>query len=152
MIAEPKRKPYQDDNDRDKRERRHQEEALDEALKNTFPASDPVSVEQPTPPAADRHRAKTLREDEWARGAEQLFSEPRIGQPDRTRVQMEPHQMEPHRKDQVSDPDAKRPIVMSEVRARQGVTGHNVRYVLGFGLAGAIIALAVLYLFYFAVD
>jgi hypothetical protein len=24
-----------------------QEEALDEALKNTFPASDPVSVEQP---------------------------------------------------------------------------------------------------------
>jgi hypothetical protein len=25
-----------------------QEEALDEALENTFPASDPVSVEQPT--------------------------------------------------------------------------------------------------------
>ena len=63
MIAEPKRKPHQDDNDndsdRDKRERRHQEEALDEALKNTFPASDPVSVEQPVPPAADRDRAKT---------------------------------------------------------------------------------------------
>jgi hypothetical protein len=67
MIAEPKRKPHQDDNDRDnrerrhrdKRERRHQEKALDEALKNTFPASDPVSVEQPTPPAADRDRAKT---------------------------------------------------------------------------------------------
>ena len=58
--------------------------------------------------------------------------------------------MEPHREHQVSDPDAKRPIVMSEVRARQGVTGHNVRYVLGFGLAGAIIALMVLYLFYFA--
>ena len=57
MIAEPKRKPHQDD--RDKRERRHQEEALDEALKNTFPASDPVSVEQPVPPAADRDRAKT---------------------------------------------------------------------------------------------
>ena len=46
MIAEPKRKPYQDDGDSDKR--RRQEEALDEALKNTFPASDPVSVEQPT--------------------------------------------------------------------------------------------------------
>ena len=61
MIAEPKRKPHQDDNDsdRDKRERRHQEEALDEALKNTFPASDPVSVEQPVPPAADRDSAKT---------------------------------------------------------------------------------------------
>jgi hypothetical protein len=42
--------------------------------------------------------------------------------------------------------------VTSGVRARQGVTGHNVRYVLGFGLAGAIIALTVLYLFYFAVD
>jgi hypothetical protein len=57
MIAEPKRATFQDDNDRDKRER--QEEALDDALKNTFPASDPVSVEQPTPPAADRDRTKT---------------------------------------------------------------------------------------------
>jgi hypothetical protein len=46
MIADPKRKPHQDDGGRDKR--RRQEEALDEALKNTFPASDPVSVEQPT--------------------------------------------------------------------------------------------------------
>ena len=46
MIADPKPKPHQDDEDGDKR--RRQEEALDEALKNTFPASDPVSVEQPT--------------------------------------------------------------------------------------------------------
>jgi hypothetical protein len=46
MIANPKGKPRQDDGDSDKR--RRQEEALDEALKNTFPASDPVSVEQPT--------------------------------------------------------------------------------------------------------
>lgn len=59
MIAEVKRKPHQDDRVRDERERRHQENALDEALKDTFPASDPVSVEQPTPPAADRDRAKT---------------------------------------------------------------------------------------------
>ena len=44
-----------DQNDRD--ERKHQEMALDEALKNTFPASDPVSVELPTPPATDRERA-----------------------------------------------------------------------------------------------
>src|SRR6516162_3041455 len=29
-------------------ERRRQEQGLDEALENTFPASDPVSVEQPT--------------------------------------------------------------------------------------------------------
>ncbi len=59
MIAEPKRKPHHDDDDRDKRERRHQEKALDDALKNTFPASDPVSIEQPTPPAADLDRTKT---------------------------------------------------------------------------------------------
>ena len=60
--------------------------------------------------------------------------------------------MEPQRERQVSDPNANRPIVTSGARARQGVTGHNVRYVLGFGLAGAIIALTVLYLFYFAAD
>ena len=59
MIAKSKRKHHQDDNDRDERERKHREKALDEALNNTFPASDPVSVEQPTPPAADRNRAKT---------------------------------------------------------------------------------------------
>jgi hypothetical protein len=46
MIADPKRKPHQDDGASDKR--RRQGEALDEALENTFPASDPVSVEQPT--------------------------------------------------------------------------------------------------------
>jgi hypothetical protein len=46
MIADPKRKPHQDDGDNSTR--RRQEEALDEALENTFPASDPVSVEQPT--------------------------------------------------------------------------------------------------------
>jgi hypothetical protein len=32
----------------DSDKRRRQEEALDEALENTFPASDPVSAEQPT--------------------------------------------------------------------------------------------------------
>ena len=48
MIADPKRKPHQDDGDSDSDKRSRQEEALDEALKNTFPASDPVSVEQPT--------------------------------------------------------------------------------------------------------
>jgi hypothetical protein len=46
MIPDLKRKPRQDDGDSDKR--RRQEAALDEALENTFPASDPVSVEQPT--------------------------------------------------------------------------------------------------------
>ena len=46
MIVDPKREPHQDNGDSDKR--RRQEEALDEALENTFPASDPVSAEQPT--------------------------------------------------------------------------------------------------------
>ena len=59
MIAELKRKPHQDDRARAERERRLQENALDEALKDTFPASDPVSAEQPNPPAVDRDRAKT---------------------------------------------------------------------------------------------
>jgi nicotinate phosphoribosyltransferase len=58
VSAEPESKPYLDESVRDKRERRHQEDALDEALKDTFPASDPVSVVQPTPPAADREGAK----------------------------------------------------------------------------------------------
>jgi hypothetical protein len=36
-----------------------QEEALDDALKNTFPASDPVSITQPAPPAADFDSVKS---------------------------------------------------------------------------------------------
>ena len=51
MIAEPERNPHQDYYERDKRAHWHQEEALDEALTDTFPASDPVSMEQPAPPA-----------------------------------------------------------------------------------------------------
>ena len=57
MTIESKRKSRPDDRGRAERERMRQEEvghermrqeeALDEALKNTFPASDPVSVEQP---------------------------------------------------------------------------------------------------------
>jgi hypothetical protein len=38
---------------RERARRQHQEEALDDALKNTFPASDSVSIEQPAPPSAD---------------------------------------------------------------------------------------------------
>ena len=47
VFAGPKRKPHQNDSARARRERRHREAALDEALKDTFPASDPVSFEQP---------------------------------------------------------------------------------------------------------
>lgn len=47
MDGNRKRKPTKQD--RDKLARERQEEALDDALKNTFPASDPVSIEQPVP-------------------------------------------------------------------------------------------------------
>ena len=46
MIARLKRKHHQDADDRGNRVYWRREKALDEALKNTFPASDPVSVEQ----------------------------------------------------------------------------------------------------------
>jgi hypothetical protein len=51
MIADPRRKPLPNDVERDTRERTRREEALDDALRNTFPASDPVSIVQPAPPA-----------------------------------------------------------------------------------------------------
>jgi hypothetical protein len=47
MIPDPKLKRQQEDREREERERTRQEEQLDDALKNTFPASDPVSAEQP---------------------------------------------------------------------------------------------------------
>jgi len=42
--------------------------------------------------------------------------------------------------------------VVSARQARGGVTGHNVRYVLGFGIAAVIIALGIIWLIsaYFA--
>jgi len=39
-----------------------------------------------------------------------------------------------------------RPIKVTTTEARQGVTGHGVRYVLWYGLAGAVIVLAIIYL------
>jgi hypothetical protein len=40
--------------------------------------------------------------------------------------------------------DMPAPTVLLTDQARQGVTGHNVRYVLGFGLTGAAISFAVI--------
>jgi hypothetical protein len=34
-------------------------------------------------------------------------------------------------------------------KARQGVTGHNVRYVLAFGLVAVVVAFVVVYLIFF---
>jgi len=36
--------------------------------------------------------------------------------------------------------------VLNTTRARQGVTGHNVRYVLIFGIVGVVILFALAYL------
>jgi hypothetical protein len=41
--------------------------------------------------------------------------------------------------------------VLSRNEARQAVTGQNGRYVLGFSLAGVIVAFVVIYAFYFGV-
>lgn len=38
---------------------------------------------------------------------------------------------------------------ISTPRARQGVTGHNVRYVLAFGIAAVVIAFVIVYTIYF---
>lgn len=51
-----------------------------------------------------------------------------------------------------SGPAANVPVVVSKTRARQAVTGHNVRYVLGFGLAGVVVAFAIVYFVFFAAD
>jgi hypothetical protein len=57
MIATLKTK-HRDANTRGNREYWCREKALDEALKNTFPASDPVSTVQPT----SSNRAKEPKE------------------------------------------------------------------------------------------
>ena len=41
------------------------------------------------------------------------------------------------------------PNQVSAQRARAGVTGHNVRYVLGFGIIAVIIAFVIVYISYF---
>jgi hypothetical protein len=47
-----------------------------------------------------------------------------------------------------SSPTDGRPV-LSTRDARQGVTGHRVRYVLGFGLAAVILAFVIIYLLFF---
>lgn len=51
MNRNPKRELVK--RDVDELARRHQEQELDDALSNTFPASDPVSIVQPAPPKPD---------------------------------------------------------------------------------------------------
>jgi hypothetical protein len=42
---------------------------------------------------------------------------------------------------------ATHPIKVDATQARQGVTGHGVRYVLGYGLALAFLAMVVVLIF-----
>jgi hypothetical protein len=42
-----------------------------------------------------------------------------------------------------------RPVISAQ-QARQGVTGHNVRFVLGFSIAAVVIAFAIIWILYFA--
>jgi hypothetical protein len=41
--------------------------------------------------------------------------------------------------------DSSQPNELDTTRARQGVTGHNVRYVLGFALLGVIAGFVIAY-------
>jgi len=53
------------------------------------------------------------------------------------------------RKQSVSDLEPEEPETrLPADKARAGVTGHNVRYVLAFGLGGVIVAFAFLLLIY----
>jgi hypothetical protein len=44
-----------------------------------------------------------------------------------------------------------KPTIEPTTKARAGVTGHNVRYVLAFGLAGVIIAFLIIGLYFYGV-
>jgi hypothetical protein len=56
------------------------------------------------------------------------------------------------RQDQLDSSDApnNERTVLPTQRARQGVTGHNVRYVLSFGIAAVVVVFAAIWLVYFA--
>jgi len=45
--------------------------------------------------------------------------------------------------------DTETPIVRTTTEAREGVTGHNVRYVLLIGTVSVIVIFAALWLYYF---
>jgi hypothetical protein len=55
-TPEPAAKPERDEDDRAARKRRHLNRKLDEALEDTFPGSDPVSISQPSPSAKDKNQ------------------------------------------------------------------------------------------------
>jgi hypothetical protein len=54
------------------------------------------------------------------------------------------------RREAAAEPDSDRPVVETPTQARAGVTGHNVRYVLLFGLGAAVLAFALIYAVFWA--
>jgi len=48
-----------------------------------------------------------------------------------------------------SDNPEHRPVIPAR-QARQGVIGHNVRFVLGFSIAAVVIVFAIIWMVYFA--
>ena len=48
-----------------------------------------------------------------------------------------------------SEGPQQRPVIPAR-QARQGVTGHNVRLVLGFSIAAVVIVFAIIWIVYFA--
>jgi hypothetical protein len=48
-----------------------------------------------------------------------------------------------------SESPERRPVIPAR-QARQGVTGHNVWFVLGFSIAGVVVVFAIIWLVYFA--
>jgi hypothetical protein len=59
---------------------------------------------------------------------------------------MNPDTRAPEYKD--ADRKTQSRAVVPTARARQGVTGHNVRYVLAFGIAAVVVAFVIVYLTY----
>jgi len=53
------------------------------------------------------------------------------------------------RKEAAAEPGSDRPVVENKTEARQGVTGHGVRYVLAVSLLGVVVAFAIVYAFFF---
>jgi hypothetical protein len=60
----------------------------------------------------------------------------------------EPRSQQRQSNDRANAPADDAPV-KSTTEARQGVTGHNVRYMLGVGVLAIIVAFAVLYGYYF---
>jgi len=48
-----------------------------------------------------------------------------------------------------ADRQTSRPAPVPAPRARAGVIGHNVRYVLAFGILAVVVAFVIVYLIYF---